>query len=369
MTEKGSKRGVQSTPTVTPARAQRVQRSLLRWFRAHARELPWRTVPRDPYCVWVSEMMLQQTRVSKVVPYYERFVARFPDVRALAQADLQEVLHVWSGLGYYTRARHLHFSARAIVLRDHGRLPPSVSGLLSLPGVGAYTSAAVASIAFGVPVAAIDGNVRRVLSRLFAIRDVHDPKTARRVIELAQRLVASSDPGAFNEAMMELGATVCTRQSPACDCCPIRASCEAARSGTVDQFPSAQKRARPRSDQLVAAVVCCNRSVLLGCRQPWGLFGGLWEPPCFEVPLKPTHEAWIGAMGEQQPAGRIRHVLTHRVFDILVVRVCAPRRVRMRLAMLDRPYTQLRWARFDAVHTLALSSMARKVLACAIDGA
>jgi A/G-specific adenine glycosylase len=262
-------------PALAPFRA-----ALLGWFDRVARPMPWRST-RDPYRVWLSEVMLQQTRVDQALPYYERFLERFPNVRALASASLDDVLRLWEGLGYYSRARNLHRAAGEIVSRFAGALPADPATLRSLPGVGDYTAAAVASLAFGAREAAVDGNVIRVVSRLFA--DVADPAKAlgrRRLRERAALLLDPDRPGAWNEAMMELGATVCTPRSPSCDACPVRPHCEGFRSGDPTAYPARRRRpAVPHYDVAVGIVRRADGRLLIQRRPEEAMLGGLWEFP------------------------------------------------------------------------------------------
>ena len=219
-------------------------RRLADWYRRARRDLPWRRT-RDPYAIWLSEVMAQQTTVGVVAPRWERFRARFPTVDALARATEREVLAEWSGLGYYARARNLHRAAKAVAAA--GAFPRTIEGWRALPGVGAYTAAAVASIAFGVPEPVVDGNVVRVLCRLRGLAlDARAPATVARVRALARPLVPARNPGDHNQALMELGALVCTPRAPRCGACPLRALCRAARSGTPEAFPRAPRRPRPR---------------------------------------------------------------------------------------------------------------------------
>jgi len=240
------------------------RRALLAWYRRHRRELPWRDTV-DPYAIWVSEVMLQQTRVATVVPYYERFLARFPDVSSLARARIDTVLALWSGLGYYRRARFLHRAAKAIA--EHG-MPSSMRGWRELPGVGAYTAAAVASIAFGEPVAVVDGNVERVLCRLHARGD-------RNVKTLAQEWIAPRAPGDHNQAAMELGATVCTPRAPDCARCPLRDHCRG--HATPERFPEPRRRSPAVVEEHCVRFVARNGKVLLRRRR--GLLDGMWDLP------------------------------------------------------------------------------------------
>jgi len=242
--------------------------ALLRWYRTARRDLPWRAT-RDPYAIWISEVMLQQTRVGAVIPYYERFLARFPDWESLARAPLDAVLAAWSGLGYYRRARMLHEAARQVAREG---VPRTVEGWRALPGVGAYTAAAVASIAFGVPAAVVDGNVERVVCRrLAAARGAVDPG------EVAGRWLVREHPGDFNQAVMELGATVCLPASPRCGDCPIRRGCRGRAS--PDLYPGPKRRAAPRAEErdLVVSIEK-GRAFLVRSKGP-GPMRGMWELP------------------------------------------------------------------------------------------
>jgi len=263
---------------------------LLDWFARCARDLPWRR-QRTPYRAWVAEVMLQQTRVETVVPYYERFLARFPTVQALAEASLEEVLKAWEGLGYYARARHLHAAARQVVAAHGGRLPDTFEGLLALPGMGRYIAGAVASIACGQDVAAVDGNARRVLCRAFAVReDVTRPGTQRALEALATGLFPPGRAGAFNEALMELGATVCTPRAPGCDRCPLGELCQARAQGDPETLPVRGPRRSVPHYEVAAAVItraggegaggpCGGSRVLVAQRKADDMLGGLWEFP------------------------------------------------------------------------------------------
>ena len=255
------------------------RRALLAHFHETRRALPWR-IGRTPYGVMVSEFMLQQTRVDTVVPYYERWMRRFPDWGALARADLDDVILEWKGLGYYSRARNLHRAARLVRERHGGRLPDDPEALRALPGVGEYTAGAVASIAFGRAVPAVDGNVRRVLARLL---DIERPGAARLRREAA-RLLDPERPGDFNEAMMELGATVCTPRGPLCAECPVARWCRARAAGTVGERPARRRRARVRREEYAVAVLVDEAGrTLLARRPPEGLLAGMWEFPAVRV--------------------------------------------------------------------------------------
>lgn len=263
-------------PKIRTAFAKR----LLTWFAAEARDLPWRH-DRVPYRVWLAEVMLQQTQVDTVVPYYERFLARFPTVEALAAAPLEDVLKLWEGLGYYSRVRNLHAAARQVVAQHGGQIPGTFEALLTLPGVGRYTAGAVASIAFGHDVPAVDGNVRRVLARVFAVReDVSRSAVQRNMEALAENLLPPGRAGAFNEALMELGATVCTPHAPKCDRCPLHALCQAHAAGEQASLPVKRARRRtPHYDVAAAVTVGQDGRVLVAQRNASDMLGGLWEFP------------------------------------------------------------------------------------------
>jgi A/G-specific adenine glycosylase len=265
------------------------RRAVTSWFRRRARDLPFRKT-NDPYRVWLAEVIFQQTRIDQGLPYYERFVAAFPTVEALAAAPEDDVLKLWEGLGYYARARNLHRAAEAVA-HDHGGVfPRTVEGLQALPGVGPYTARAVASIAYGTPVAVLDGNVKRVLSRVSDMGERIDTAAGqRRLWELAGALVSPRSPGDFNQGMMELGARVCLPRGPACGVCPIRRHCLARAAGTQEERPvQAKKKAAP-TKIIAVAVIRRDGRYLIGKRPQRGLLGGLWEFPGGKVEAGESH--------------------------------------------------------------------------------
>ncbi|NUO47552.1 MAG: A/G-specific adenine glycosylase [Polyangiaceae bacterium] len=340
---------------------------LLGWYDAHARELPWRTAASaspptsDAYAVWVSEVMLQQTRVETVKSYYARFLARFPTVLALAEAPLDDVLGAWSGLGYYRRARALHAAAREVAARHGGVMPRTYTTLGELPGVGAYTAGAIASIAFGERVPAVDGNVNRVLSRLYACDEpLGSTKSVARLRPLAEALVSASRPGDHNQALMELGATVCIPRAPRCEVCPLADACEARRAGRENELPVVKKKAPSPVVKMTAALArepgAKKSSFALGRRPPEGLFGGLWEPPMIEGRGKAAEKTLRSAGLEAgKRLGVVRHVLTHRVLEVAVVEATASRS----LSTIP-PYEELAWGRPGPER--GLSTLAKRIL-------
>ncbi|MEM6335987.1 MAG: A/G-specific adenine glycosylase [Bacteroidota bacterium] len=264
----------------SPAHLDAFHNGLLDWYKRVRRDMPWRRTS-DPYRIWLSEVMLQQTRVDQATPYYERFVGRFPTVEDLAGAPIDDVLKAWEGLGYYSRARNLHRAAQAIAGEHAGVLPGTEDQFRALPGVGPYTSAAVLSIAYGVPLAVLDGNVIRVLTRIFAISDdVKKGRTRRRLQDLATELLNHDHPGDHNQAVMELGATVCTPRNPDCSVCPVCTVCAAHAAGTPTAFPVASKKKPvPHHDIAVGLVSDASGRLLINRRPEDAMLGGLWEFP------------------------------------------------------------------------------------------
>ena len=315
----------------SPARRASLRRRLLAWWDAGHRDLPWRFPQRaaDPYRVWIAEVMLQQTRVETAIPFYRRFVARWPTLDALAEAGDDEVLAAWSGLGYYARCRNLLAAARQARAR-HGGLPSSLEALRSLPGFGPYTAGAVASIAFAIPAAAVDGNVARVLSRLLLVGgDQKSLKVKRGLEGLAGVLVDRLRPGDFNQALMELGAMTCLPRQPDCANCPLAASCGAFRAGRQADFP--RSRARRRPSRVLLAVLRVERGgrLLLSRAPDGGLLGGMWGLPGIEVPRGVDPAGALLEWGRREIGARMEvgreiasvvRVLTHRRLEFRVFR-------------------------------------------------
>jgi A/G-specific adenine glycosylase len=275
---------IESTETMPDPTRRRIQTQLLRWFKKTARDLPWRKT-HDPYAIWVSEIMLQQTQVATVIPYYHRFLKSFPTVRHLARADLSGVLKAWEGLGYYSRARNLHRAVQAVVNRFGGKIPDTLDGLLRLPGIGRYTAGAIASIAFNKNVPILDGNVKRVLSRILAISE--DPgKSENTLWRISESLIPRGEAGAFNQALMELGSMICTPKGPQCSRCPLLKSCKGKASGNPEQYPSKVVKKRIPRIEALCAVIRRNGKILVRQRPPKGLLGGLWEFPNWKIEEK-----------------------------------------------------------------------------------
>ncbi|MBI4766149.1 MAG: A/G-specific adenine glycosylase [Deltaproteobacteria bacterium] len=255
------------------------QKKLIAWFQKHQRDLPWR-VRRAPYSTWISEIMLQQTQVQQVVPYYHRFMERFPNIRSLAKATILEVLKVWEGMGYYSRARNLHQAAQIIVGRFAGKIPVDLQKLNELPGIGRSTAGAILSLAYNQPYAILDGNIRRVLIRFFNInQDSEKTTTIKKLWSLSQNILPLQNAGLFNEALMELGALICTPKNPACSPCPLNRRCAGFSSGCPEALPvKKQKKPIPHFD-VTAAVIQNGKKILITQRPEKGLLGGLWEFP------------------------------------------------------------------------------------------
>jgi A/G-specific adenine glycosylase len=343
-----------------PAAACRLRAPILKWYRSAKRDLPWRRTA-DPYAVWVSEAMLQQTTVAAVIPYWERFLERFPDAAALASSDEEEVLALWSGLGYYRRARALREGALVVMERHGGRLPDEAHELMALPGIGRYTAGAIASVAFGRETPVVDGNVKRVFSRLFAIRG--DGAAAERTYwSIADTLVRGATPGDWNQAVMELGATVCTPRAPRCPSCPVRQQCRARALGRIAAFP-ARTTPRPTRVVPVAATWIERRGrILLERRVPSGPLRGDWDLPAVVVaagedPGRAITKALLARHGLRLRARgvllRAKHAILATRLVIDVVEAAPAARVSRRAA--------LRWVAIDRLGETAISGATTKI--------
>jgi A/G-specific adenine glycosylase len=331
-----------------------IRRRLLSWYETHKRDLPWRRTS-DPYAIWISETMLQQTQVSTVIPYYNRFMKAFPNIKALDRAPLSQVLGLWSGLGYYRRAENLKKTARILAGRHGAQLPDDFKKLRALPGIGDYTAGAILSIAFGKPRPAVDGNARRVLTRLFLLSGESELRDA------ALRLVSKTSPGQFNQSLMELGSVLCTPKNPRCDQCPVASSCPTYRYGRRPATRPLRKAAQTRSVTWPLVIGRCNGKLLLRRRTAKGILAGLWEFPGGEnasprhlQPLFEGHLAGIENSGGRA-IGDISHAITNRRIraPVFLIELAPAAKARF-----DRP--RWRWVAPAALDRYPTSSMTRK---------
>ena len=335
-----------------------IRRKLLRWFDRNHRDLPWRRT-KDPYAIWIAETMLQQTQVKTVLPYYRRFMKTVPSIRSLDRTPVEKILALWSGLGYYKRARQLKRAARAITQHHGGQIPPDFAGLRALPGIGPYTAGAIMSIAFNQRYPALDGNARRVLSRLFGLAD------ERKLHEIAARLVSPSSPGRFNQALMEIGATLCLPQRPCCPRCPVAGSCDALRFRRFQPRRSRTKR-KIQKIEWPLVVLAREKKILLRRRSHGALLGGLWELPGGErrkgETLKAALRRYLNGLGDcaghLSRIGEIRHTITYR--DIrapLFFLACSKKQER-----IAAPHGEWRWVSISSLGQYPLSSLTLKAV-------
>jgi len=343
---------------------QTLQSALLAWYQKHQRDLPWRRT-NDPYAIWVSEVMLQQTQVTTAKPYFERFMEKFPTVQALAQAPLDDVLKAWEGLGYYSRARHLHRAAQIVVAEHSGALPRDVEGLLKLPGIGRYTAGAIASIAFGLDEPVLDGNVVRVLSRLFRVREhPKEAATQKQLWALARRLTPTRQAALFNQALMDLGATVCIPKEPRCLICPLYELCRARAHNEQNELPLKAKRKPSPHHDLAVGVVWKGERCLLVQRKAKGLLGGLWEFPGVRLnrgqSLQAALREHLKALGLRVRVGRkltsVDHAFTH--LRITAHALCCAH-VAGEVKCGD--YAQAKWVLFDELDQYPLPKTMHKL--------
>jgi A/G-specific adenine glycosylase len=344
---------------------------LLAWYDRHRRRLPWRALPgqaADPYRVWLSEVMLQQTTVTAVAPYYAKFLAQFPTVETLAATEIDEVFKLWAGLGYYARARNLYACAKAVVARHGGAFPATEAELADLPGIGPYTAAAVAAIAFDCPASPVDGNIERVIARLYAVED-ELPAAKPAIRALAERLRPPQRPGDFAQAMMDLGATICTPKNPACALCPFLEGCAARRRGDPETFPRKAKKREGKLRRGAAFVALrADGHLLVRTRPARGLLGGMTEVPTTEfladfdesraLAEAPSFAGDGGGVGRtrwQRLPDAVTHVFTHFPLELVVFRAEVP-------AAAAAP-NGMRWLAASGVRGAAFPSLMRKVLA------
>ena len=337
---------------------------LLAWYDRHRRRLPWRAVPgqtSDAYRVWLSEIMLQQTTVKAVGPYFEKFVARWPDVATLAHAPLDDVLRMWAGLGYYSRARNLHACAVAVVSAHGGRFPQTEQGLRRLPGIGPYTAAAIAAIAFDAPVMPIDGNIERVVSRLFAV-EAQLPNAKPLIQQLAQQLLGPVRSGDSAQALMDLGSTICTPKKPACVLCPLTEACAARLRGDQESFPRKPPKKSGVLRRGAAFVVTRGDELLVRTRPTKGLLGGMTEVPTSEwladqedAAARKQAPALSGLSRWRRKVGLVNHGFTHFPLELVVYVASAPARTRAPDGM--------RWVPIATLGAEAFPNLMRKVIA------
>lgn len=334
---------------------------LLGWFDRHGRhDLPWQH-PREPYRVWLSEIMLQQTQVGTVIPYFERFLARFADVRALAAAPVDDVLALWSGLGYYARARNLHRCAQRVVAQHDAAFPQSLDGLIALPGIGRSTAGAILAQAFGQRVPILDGNVRRVLARYGAVAGwPGDPAVQKQLWALSESLLPDARLADYTQALMDLGATLCAARKPACALCPVSANCAAHAQNAVARFPQARpKKARPQRRARLLLVCNSAGDLLLERRAPVGIWGGLWCPPLLDDP-RLASGGWAAQLLDQardpHSLPPLHHVFTH--FDLEL----QPLRLHVDAAPALAEPGQQRWVTLSALPDLGLPAPIRKLI-------
>jgi A/G-specific adenine glycosylase len=339
--------------------------ALLAWYDQHRRTLPWRVLPAgtaDPYRVWLSEIMLQQTTVQAVKPYFEAFTLRWPGVAQLAAAPVEEIMKMWAGLGYYSRARNLHACAQAVVTRFGGRFPADEADLLLLPGIGAYTAAAISSIAFDRRAVVVDGNVERVIARLFVVEEVL-PGAKPAIRRLADSITPAKRPGDFAQAMMDLGATICTPRNPACAICPLLGSCEAQRQGTPETYPrKAPKSAKATRYGAAFVALRPDGALLVRTRPPKGLLGGMTEVPGTDwlprATIVDASGAPLRALWTRQP-DIVRHVFTHFPLELIVYRATIP-------ASTPAP-PGMRWISSNEIAGEAFPTLFRKVLTVGLE--
>ncbi|MFT4416711.1 A/G-specific adenine glycosylase [Fredinandcohnia humi] len=308
---------------------EQFQADLINWFEAEQRDLPWRK-DQDPYKVWVSEIMLQQTRVETVIPYFTNFVTSFPTIESLAHADEEKVLKAWEGLGYYSRVRNLHAAVKEVAEKYDGQVPNTVEGISSLKGVGPYTTGAILSIAYGVPEPAVDGNVMRVLSRILSIwDDIGKPKTRQLFEEIVRELISKENPSAFNQGLMELGALICIPGNPACLLCPVQGHCRAFAEGVQKELPVKSKKKAPTALSMSAVVLKNEKGQLVIHKRPSkGLLANLWEFPNHESMIEfSTQKEQLSdflknEFGIEAKLGEafttIQHVFSHLIWNITV---------------------------------------------------
>lgn len=335
-----------------------IQRQLLDWYDQNKRELPWRK-DKNPYKIWISEVMLQQTRVETVIPYYKRFIKKFPSLLHLANAEEEEVIKAWEGLGYYSRARNLHTAAKEVVAKYRGQMPNTYEEISSLKGVGPYTAGAILSIAFDQKFAAVDGNVLRVAARLFALTDdIKKVATRKKVERLMLAVIPDHAPGDFNQALMELGATVCTPTSPTCLLCPLREVCQGFAKGIQEELPIKKKAKPPQKIPVVFLWIEHDGHILLEKRDHSGLLAQMWGLPTLEQvsPENATSkiEKYVTSSVSWEEIGTFDHLFSHRHWQVSLIRLGVVRKDDCHVKKRQR------WVRIQDVSNIALANVYRK---------
>ncbi|MCB0308632.1 MAG: A/G-specific adenine glycosylase [Bdellovibrionales bacterium] len=332
-----------------------VQSKILSWYKKHRRDLPWRK-SSDPYAIWLSEVMLQQTQVATAIPYYEKFLKTLPTIKDLSNAELETVLALWQGLGYYRRAKYLHSAAKEVAEKYEGKLPGSSAKLRALKGFGPYTAASVASIAFGEPVACVDGNVNRVISRIFMVNS--------NIETLAQELLDAKDPSSFNQAMMELGALVCKPKNPLCDECPVQNHCKAYGENRIGDYPKILKKKKPTRIYTYTMIPQYKQTFFLEKRTSKSTYEGFWQFPTLEYKTNPTGAALKKAFSSQYGLNillndfsktRFKHQLTHQTIHVNAG-------IKQLQNNLSIESTHGRWLSRKEMHNKPLSALQKKII-------
>lgn len=342
----------------------KLQHALINWFEKNHRQMPWRETV-NPYYTWISEVMLQQTRVDTVIPYFLRFMDKFPTVKQLAKADEEEVLRLWAGLGYYSRAKNIHRGAKLICEVYDGKIPQNQKELLKIPGIGSYTAGAILSIAYKKPAAAVDGNVMRVFSRLFLVyNDISKGSTKKEMEKLGEAVVSINNPSAFNQGLMELGALICTPNSPKCSSCPLSFICQARRAGVEESLPVKKKKEAAKSINMELALLQKEDKILLTKRPSEGLLANLWALPAAEGTAEDN--AGMSIVMELQESYGIKtsdpelvieksHIFTHMKWNMQLFRLKL-------LSMSDIDYPEIQWVSLKEINQYAIPTAFLKVI-------
>lgn len=359
--ELGVKNKTPNPRPLTPNNPHTLCKNLLTWYHKNKRDLPWRKT-NDPYKIWLSEIMLQQTQVKTVIDYYHRFLTRFPNIQALAQAKEEEVLTLWSGLGYYSRAKNLHRAAKLIVEKYDAKFPSNPKEILSLPGIGKYTLGAIASIAFEQPIPLVDGNVMRVYSRVFAIKgNPQELKFQKKIWEIAEELIPQKNPGDFNQALMELGATICSPTSPNCPSCPIKKRCKATQQNP-EQFPEKKERQKTKKLFRLVALLINQNKVCLVLPENARWQKGLWQLPGTLIEEDKNFENEIKLYLEKEKIAHHSftllplhtHHITHHKITIYPYRI--------EMSLVPEVYKNSQWIDLAELHTIGIPAADRKIL-------